>query len=99
MPPQTATLKVKSKSVFLLPNFDEYLVAYKDRTAATDERYFKQIMKSGHGIFSPVIIINGKIAGVWKRSLSKNKVTVETNLFTPLNGSLKAAVAAASVRK
>jgi Winged helix DNA-binding domain len=98
MSPQTATLKTKSKSVFLLPNFDEYLVAYRDRTAATNERYFKQIMKSGNGIFSPVIIINGKIAGVWRRSFKKNKVLIETNLFTPLNDPLKAAVAAASRR-
>ena len=98
MPPQSAALKSKSKSVFLLPNFDEYLVAYKDRTAATDERYFKQIMKSGNGIFSPVIVINGRIAGVWKRSLSEKKVVIQTNLFTPLNEPLKAAVAAASRR-
>src|SRR5687768_7903098 len=50
----------KLKSLYLLPNFDEYLVGYKDRSASVEMNFAKQIF-SVNGIFSPVLLINGKV--------------------------------------
>lgn len=83
--------KVKTKGVFLLPSFDEYLVAYKDRSLAVDKAHTKNIF-SVNGIFSSVIIVNNKVEGTWKRSFEKDKVRIETNLFSELSKAKKSAV-------
>jgi hypothetical protein len=51
--------------VHLLPGFDEYTVAYADRTAAADALVLPSI---SHGLAAN-ILINGRIAGTWKRIL------------------------------
>lgn len=88
LPKDIPVIKTKSQSVFLLPNFDEYLVAYKDRTAALDSKHNKDVIgASGNGIFSAIIIINGKVVGTWKRVIKKDTVSVELNPFAALTGS------------
>jgi hypothetical protein len=76
-----------SSGLHLFPSYDEYLVAYKDRSAAFDQKYLPQIVKSGNGIFSPVIVINGRVGGTWKRVIKKDKVAIESTAFSPFNKS------------
>ena len=68
------------ESVFLLPAFDEFLISYKDRSAAiiigTSKKAF-----SNNGIFWPTIVINGQVVGIWKREIKKDKIIIERNLF------------------
>ncbi len=71
-------------SVYLLPAFDEYLISYKNRISAiTLENHTKAI--SNNGIFRPVIIVNGQISGLWKRTIKKDTVQIELNHFRPHN--------------
>ena len=57
----------KSKySAHFLPAFDEYLVAYKDREQS---------------LLGPAVIVDGRIAGTWKRTIDKAAVTI---FFSPL---------------
>ena len=87
MPSAMPAVKTRSHAVYLLPNFDEYLVAYKDRSAALDAKYNKQVIGAeGNGIFSPVIVAKGKIVATWKRTIKKDIVSVQVNPFTRLNG-------------
>ena len=51
--------------LLLLPAFDEYTVAYADRSVAADSSLLPSI---GHGLAAN-ILINGRIAGTWKRTL------------------------------
>jgi hypothetical protein len=74
-------------NVFLLPNFDEYFVAYKDRSAAFSPEFSKEIKQMGSGIFSSPIIINGRMAGFWKRSFARDEVVIETKTFISLSKS------------
>ncbi|MEO8399458.1 MAG: winged helix DNA-binding domain-containing protein [Ignavibacteriaceae bacterium] len=68
--------KKDRKSVFLLPAFDEYIISYKDRSAAiTFENHKKAI--SSNGIFRPVVVINGTVGGIWNRTINKDKVFLE----------------------
>jgi hypothetical protein len=62
----------------LLPAFDEYFVAYKDR----------------EGGLGPTIIVNGKVAGTWKR----DSKTVNLNLLRPVNKSEQRAITKAVER-
>ena len=34
-----------------------------------------------NGIFHPPVVLNGQVAGVWKRTIQKNKAIIETTLF------------------
>jgi len=69
-------------SVYLLPAFDEYLISYKNRSSAiTLENHTKAI--SNNGIFRPVIVVNGQISGLWKRTVKKDTVLIELDHFRP----------------
>jgi hypothetical protein len=70
----------KNISVHLLPAFDEFLIAYKDRSASITTTNNK-IAISKNGIFRPIIVINGQVKGLWKRTLKKDKILIETSLF------------------
>ena len=74
-----------SQLVFLLPNYDEYFVAYKDRSAAINQNLVKNIPQFGNGIFTSPIVINGLMAGYWKRSFLKDKVLIETNVIASVS--------------
>ncbi|HYC85628.1 MAG TPA: winged helix DNA-binding domain-containing protein [Chryseosolibacter sp.] len=84
---ETADSK-KIPRVILIPAFDEYTVAYKDRTAVADPAAFK---KSGYAL-SPCVIINGSVGGQWKRTLAKNHVDVHVTLFSKISPADKTAL-------
>ncbi len=70
------------ETVHLLPAFDEFLISYRDRTATLASEHQKEAM-TVNGIFKPVIVIGGQATGLWKRTVKKDKVTVETWFFRP----------------
>ncbi|MDI3318810.1 winged helix DNA-binding domain-containing protein [Pinibacter soli] len=76
----------KKPSLYLLPAFDEYLMGYADRTTIVDEKYIKYIATS-NGIFNPTIVVNGQVEGNWKRTLKKDVVVIEPNIFEAISKS------------
>src|SRR6185295_98869 len=72
-------------AAFLLPPFDEFLVAYRDRSAALDPQYNNLIVPGGNGIFNPIIVIGGRVLGTWKRVFKKDTVIITTSPFTGWN--------------
>jgi hypothetical protein len=93
-----AKAKAKSAGVYLLPGFDEYLMGYTNRTPAIDTTRFKQIAGTGNGILNATVVINSQVAGTWKRTLQKNKVTIETAPFDSFNKTQQSAIATAARR-
>jgi hypothetical protein len=74
-------IQKNKQQVYLLPAFDEFLISYKKRTASLPaEHHVKAV--SFNGIFYPTIVINGKVTGLWKRTIKKEKVLIETNFFS-----------------
>lgn len=71
-----------SDSVYLLPAFDEYLISYKNRSAAITIDHHKKAV-SNNGIFRPIIVVNGQISGLWKRTIKKDLVLIELDHFRP----------------
>jgi len=69
----TASVK-EQQQVHLLPAYDEYTVAYKDRSLVLPANCIKP---TGNGIFKPTIVVNGQVAGTWKSSFVKDKVLIE----------------------
>lgn len=69
-----------SESILFLPAFDEFMVSYKDRSASLDPKIAKETITS-NGIFKPTILVNGKVNGLWKRTLKTDHVLIETYFF------------------
>jgi hypothetical protein len=55
--------KSKSPGVFLLPNYDEYIVSYKDRSATIAASDLNKADPRGT-IFNHTIVANGKVIGI-----------------------------------
>jgi hypothetical protein len=70
----------KKTSVYLLPAYDEFLIAYKDRNSSLSPLNNKRTV-SVNGIFYPLIVVNGQVAGLWKRVTQKNKIIVTASFF------------------
>lgn len=77
--------------------FDEYLVSYKDRSAALADGYRKQGIRDSMLIGS-VIVIGGRVVGTWKRSLEKELVKITLSAFSPLSKTERQAVGCAADR-
>lgn len=69
-----------SKSVHLLPPFDEYLISYKDRTDVLELAHHPQAF-TNNGIFYPVLMSKGKVVGNWSKTIRKDRVTVDYSAF------------------
>jgi len=82
MPPSNRTSQITPMHTVLLPPFDEYLVGYADRSAVLDPKHILST-NAGGGMLSAVIVIDGKVAGTWKRTLKKNSVEITPSWFTP----------------
>lgn len=77
-----STEKYDKSSIHLLPAYDEFLISYRNRSASlalVDNR--KAV--SDNGLFRPVVVIDGQVSGLWKRTLGKNQVIIDTNFFQP----------------
>jgi hypothetical protein len=67
-------------SVHLLPYFDVYLLAHRFKEHFLKPQFYKRVYRN-QGWISPVVLINGEIAGVWSYKLSRKAVEVEIELF------------------
>jgi Winged helix DNA-binding domain len=93
----TSPVRDASPDAYLLPSYDEYTVAYKDRGAVLDPVHAKR-PDSGSGIFHPTMILDGQVVGTWKRTLEKKSVVITTRPFNPLKKAEKNAFAKAARR-
>jgi len=73
-----------AKTTFLLPAFDEYVIAYRNRSALLADKHSRQVI-STNGIFYPVIVHCGEVIGTWRRTLKKDQVMFELKPFEKLN--------------
>lgn len=80
---------------YLLPAYDEYAVAYSDRSIAINKKYKEQTQ---HIIFAPAVLVDGKVAGTWRRTLKGKEAEVELSLFGKLNQAQHTAVEKAILR-
>lgn len=71
-----------SQNVHLLPGFDEYLLGYKNRDAVLDPQYAELVCPGKNGIFQPTIVIDGRVVGLWKRTVKKRSVEIALAPFT-----------------
>jgi hypothetical protein len=66
--------------VHLLPPYDEYLIAYRDRSHVLEAAHTAKA-HNGFGIFHTVIMHRGRIVGNWKKLTKKGGTEIETTFF------------------
>ena len=88
-------INAKAPAAHLLSAFDEFAVAYSDRTAAVNSKY---LLQARHVIFGPSIIINNQVVGTWKRIVKKNEIEIVLNPFGKLSKAQTKAIEMAQKR-
>ena len=76
------------ESVHFLPAFDEILISYKTREASFNTEHQSKVF-TNNGIFKPIILENGKVVGIWKRTIKKDHAKIETEFFNETEFSKK----------
>jgi hypothetical protein len=85
-------------TAYLLPNYDEYIVGYNDRSAIFDSTRAKLLGARGSVLFAHTMLVNGQVIGAWTRVLRKDSVTIKARPINPLTKSQERAVMAAVVQ-
>lgn len=83
MPVEESRPAARLPNVQLLPPFDEYTVAYRDRAAIADPAFAKRV-NAGGGMINAVLAIDGLVAGSWKRTIRGKSVHVAVTPFREL---------------
>jgi len=98
MPQDTPALHDVSPTAYLLPGFDEFMLGYTDRAAALDSRHAQKVLPGNNGMFMSTIIIDGRVAGLWKRVFKKSSVVITPTLFGRLKKGETQALATPAAR-
>jgi hypothetical protein len=83
-------------STFMLPGFDEFMLGYTNRTLMVDRLHLPKIVPGNNGMFMPTVVIDGKVEGLWKKEIKKDKVSVEITPFVELSSNKLKRIARAS---
>ena len=93
---ETRRSSSRTAVAMLLPNYDEYLIAYKDRDAFVDQARAANIVARTGGAFANHLMIDGRLAGGWSRTLKSNGVLIEVAPYKKLTPAQTRAVAGAA---
>lgn len=95
---ESTPTETSSPTAYLLPNYDEYVVAYTERGAIYDGLGNDKLDARGNVLFNYVIVIDGQVVGTWKRTIKKAAVEIELTPFGVLTAAQHQAVAHAAQR-
>jgi hypothetical protein len=74
-----------SRAAHLLPNYDEYFIGFKDRSAIGQRLGHSALVTGGSGLIGNVVAIDGQLAGGWRRGFENGKTTLRIELMVRLN--------------
>jgi hypothetical protein len=79
------TTPMQRPAARLLPNYDEYLIAYKDHSASFAEKVYRSLKPDEGALIGHIIVVDGLVVGGWRRTLDRRGLTIETDLLVPLS--------------
>ncbi|MGE0359795.1 MAG: winged helix DNA-binding domain-containing protein [Vicinamibacterales bacterium] len=83
---------------FLLPNYDEYLIAYRHRGAVLDPRRSRNFGVFTSAEYPHQVVLDGRIAGSWQRTIGTREATVRLKLFARPSREHRTALAGQAAR-
>ena len=81
----------KEPCVRLLPYFDSYLLAHREKDHLLSAKHYKRVYRN-QGWISPVVLIDGAVEGVWSYKLQGKKLLVNVEPFGKLSKSERAGI-------
>ena len=80
----TAAEQVNGATLHLLPIFDEYLGSYKDHGPIFDGELNTGIPPGSDTVLRNILVVDGKAAGGWRRTVKSREVVVTVDPLIPL---------------
>ena len=71
--------------VHLLPQWDEFLLGYKSRDVTLPDEHLARVVPGRNLVFQPTLVIDGEVAGIWKRKDSGARLRIEVEAFSALS--------------
>jgi hypothetical protein len=78
-------------SIRLLPNFDSYLLAHREKDHLLSAKHYKRVYRN-QGWISPVVLIDGGVAGVWSYKPQGKRLSIEIEPFGKLSKTERAGI-------
>lgn len=66
--------------VRLLPSFDVFLLGHRDKSHLVDPAHYKRVYRKA-GWISPVLLVDGRVAGVWSHHREGRTLVVNVEPF------------------
>jgi len=82
----------------LLPNYDEFLVAYQHRDSIGAAAFKTLVAEQRVDVFGYFLLVDGKVAGSWRRVVDPGKARVRVDLHGPQPRLVRDRIAAAASR-
>lgn len=98
LPADMPSIDSYQPSVHLLPGFDEFLISYRDRSASLDPQHANAIVPGGNGMFISTIVVDGRVAGIWRRDVKKREMVIKLEPFASLTTAQREGAALAAQR-
>lgn len=86
----------KPYATFLMPDYDEYGIAYKERSALIDK--YDGASRTENPVYNRMIVVDGRIVGSWKPGAGKRGVEITTAFFNEISAAKMKSVDAAIKR-
>jgi hypothetical protein len=87
-----------SRVVRLVPGFDPYVVALARQARYIMPENHKARVYRLQGWISPVVLVGGRMEGVWEYDKKRNRVVVKVVMFAPPNSAIKQGIDAEAQR-
>jgi uncharacterized protein YcaQ len=78
-------------SLRLLPNFDPFLLAHATKDHLVEKRHYKRVYRN-QGWITPVVLVDGRVAGIWSAETRGRAVAVDVQMFAPLSRATRACI-------
>lgn len=86
------------QTVRLLPHFDPYVVAVARHSEYLLPAAHRARVYRPQGWISPVVLVDGRLAGVWEYDRQRSQLAVKVELFAPAAGRVRQAIEAEAER-
>lgn len=92
LPPEDAPAPIR-----LLPEYDNILIAHKNRARILPEQHRKKVFVSAGRVLGTVLI-NGFVGAIWRSRREKDRARLSINLFEAVNAAIQADIEAEGMR-
>jgi len=82
----------KRQPTFLMPDYDEYGMGYKDRSAISLPKVKTALEQAVNAGNYHMFVVEGMVAGTWKKNVKGKNFTVDTDPFLELSKTKQAAL-------